>query len=84
MAFRNKMQFILPYKPDVLIVPECEHPGKFNFTSDIPNYTCFEWFGTNHNKGLGVISFGSFRLKVLTIHNPLFKIVVPIEVTGGI
>jgi exodeoxyribonuclease III len=83
MAFRNKIQYILYHNPDVLIVPECEHPGKFNFTLDTPVHTCFEWFGTNHNKGLGVFSFGSFKLKILAIHNPLFKMVVPIEVTGG-
>lgn len=83
MAFRKKLQYILPYNPDILIVPECEHPSKFIFSPGILP-TCFEWFGTNHNKGLGVFSFGDIRLKVLDIHNPVFKMIVPIEVTGGV
>ncbi len=28
MAFRKKTDFILAHKPDILLVPECEHPGK--------------------------------------------------------
>ena len=31
MAFRKKADFILTYKPDILIVPECEHPDKLKF-----------------------------------------------------
>ncbi|MGY3214017.1 hypothetical protein ACVW2L_003070 [Mucilaginibacter sp. HD30] len=28
MAFRKKGEFILSHNPDVLIVPECDHPDK--------------------------------------------------------
>jgi len=31
MAFRKKADIILPYNPDILIIPECEHPDKFHF-----------------------------------------------------
>jgi hypothetical protein len=30
MAFRKKADLILAHKPDILIVPECEHPDKLN------------------------------------------------------
>lgn len=31
MAFRKKADFILKYKPDILVVPECEHPDRLKF-----------------------------------------------------
>ncbi|RYF46258.1 MAG: endonuclease/exonuclease/phosphatase family protein, partial [Cytophagaceae bacterium] len=43
----------------------------------------FLWFGANKSKGLGVFSFGKYRLRVLEIYNPAFRTVVPIKVTGG-
>jgi exodeoxyribonuclease-3 len=35
MAFRKKAEFILKEQPDILIVPECEHPDKLIFKSDV-------------------------------------------------
>ncbi len=83
MAFRKKADFILPYKPDILIVPECEHPDKLKFNTDTPKPTHMLWFGTNQNKGLGIFSYGLFKYKLLRIYNPAFKMVVPIAVTAG-
>ena len=34
MAFRKKASIILNYKPDILIVPECEYPDKLKFLAD--------------------------------------------------
>lgn len=31
MVFRKKADSILFHKPDILIVPECEHPDKLKF-----------------------------------------------------
>jgi len=33
MAFRKKAGFILAHQPDILIVPECEHPDKLIFSA---------------------------------------------------
>ena len=83
MAFRKKAEFILTYEPDILIVPECEHPDKLNFNPNIPQPKDILWFGTNRNKGLGIFSYSDFRFKVLDSHNPEFQMVIPIAVTGG-
>jgi exodeoxyribonuclease III len=83
MAFRKKANSILAYKPDILIVPECESPGKLLFMEDTPKPTDILWFGENQNKGLGIFSYSDFRFKLLETHNPDFKIVIPIAVTGG-
>ncbi len=83
MAFRNKAEQILTYSPDILIVPECEHPDKIKFPQNFKQPTDKLWFGNNQNKGLAVFSFCSFRFKVLDIHNQEFKMIIPIAVSGG-
>ncbi len=84
MAFRKKANIILNHKPDILIIPECEHPDKlkFNAGTPLPNDTL--WFGTNPNKGLGIFSYSNFKFKLLNIHNPELQIIIPIAVTGGL
>jgi exonuclease III len=53
-AFRKKADQILPHRPDILVIQECEHPDKLVFhpTTQQPNDLI--WFGDNLHKGLGV------------------------------
>jgi hypothetical protein len=83
MAFRKKAGSILAYNPDILIIPECEHPDKLKFNGSIPIPTDMLWFGTNQNKGLGIFSYSECRFKLIKTHNPLFKMIIPIAVSGG-
>ncbi|MEO6670660.1 MAG: endonuclease/exonuclease/phosphatase family protein [Ferruginibacter sp.] len=83
MAFRNKAGLILSHKPDILVVPECEHPGKLSFKDDIPKPTGMLWFGSNTNKGLGIFSYGKFKLRLKRTHNASLKMIIPIAVTGS-
>ncbi|MBL7887130.1 MAG: endonuclease/exonuclease/phosphatase family protein [Flavobacterium sp.] len=83
MAFRKKAEPILAYYPDIIVVPECENPEKLIFDKDhlIPRDSV--WYGTNPNKGLGVFSYAEYKLKLLDCHNPDFKNILPIAVSGG-
>jgi len=83
MAFRKKADFILAHKPDILIVPECEHPDKLKFNTDTPKPTDILWFGVNRNKGIGIFSYTKFKFKLLNTHNPDLRMIIPIGVTGG-
>jgi exodeoxyribonuclease III len=83
MAFRKKAEPILTYKPDILIVPECEHPDKLLFSIDTPKPTDTLWFGKNQNKGLAIFSYSNFRFTVLDIHNQDLQMIIPIAVTDG-
>ena len=83
MAFRKKANFILEYKPDILIVPESEHPDKLLFTNDTPKPTDILWFGKNKNKGLAILSYSNFRFKVFDNHNQDLQMIIPIAVTNG-
>ena len=83
MAFRKKAVHILKFGPDILVVPECEHPDKLKFASGLPVPTDVFWHGINPHKGLGVFSYSTYRFKVLDLHDPSFRMIVPIAVTGG-
>ena len=83
MAFRKKADFILAHKPDILIIPECEHPDKLKFNANTPQPSAILWFGHNHHKGLGVFSYSKYRIKLRRTYNPKLKTIVPIAVTGG-
>ena len=83
MAFRKKADFILTHKPDILIIPECEHPDKLIFSTDTLMPTQTLWFGENRNKGLAIFSYTNFKFTVLDFYNEDFKMIIPIAVTGG-
>ena len=83
MAFRKKAGFILKHLPDILIVPECEHPDKLIFNKDIPPPTDVLWYGTNKNKGLAIFSYSNYKLELLKVHNPEIKFILPVAVTNG-
>lgn len=81
-AFRKKAEAILVHKPDILVVQECEHPDKLVFDSNFKKPTDALWFGDNHNKGVGIFSYGKYTLEKLEVHNPNFKFIAPIKVSG--
>jgi exonuclease III len=83
MAFRKKAGFIVDKQPDIVVVSECEHPDKLKFNNGIPLPTHSFWYGSNSNKGLGVFSYSNYKFKLLPIHNPELKNILPLAVTGG-
>lgn len=80
-AFRKKAEIILELQPDILIVQECEHPDKLVFNAKKPNDLL--WFGDYKHKALGIFSFSNLKFELLFEHNPDFKTIVPILVSGG-
>lgn len=80
MAFRKKAEFILTEKPDILIVPECENKERLTFGLYTKQPTDIFWYGDNLNKGVGIFTFNDFQIKLLDIHNPDFKYILPLSI----
>lgn len=80
MAYRRKATLVLAHQPDIVVVPECEHPDKLKFEGGtlVPNDIF--WFGNNHNKGLGVFSYSDYKFELNKIHNPGFRTILPLTV----
>lgn len=83
MAFRNKAAQVLALKPDIVVVPECEHPEKLIFTPGVEQPVDRLWIGQNPHKGLGVFSYGEYRLKMHRSHNRALQLIAPIAVSKG-
>jgi exodeoxyribonuclease III len=81
MAFRKKLPIIADLNPDIVVVPECEKPDRFQLDQYSQKPTDLLWHGNNPNKGLGVFSFSEYRLKLLENHNDSFRTVLPILVS---
>jgi exonuclease III len=82
MSFRTKADLILAENPDILIIPECENPQKLNFGLYTKRPSDMIWYGDNPNKGIGVFSYGNYRLELLDVHNPEFRYILPIAVSN--
>lgn len=80
MAFRKKADFILAEQPDILIVPECENKERLDFGFYTKQPTDIFWYGDLPTKGIGVFTYGDFKIKLLDIHNLDFKYVLPLSV----
>jgi len=80
MAFRKKYTSILAWKPDILIVPECENPEKIN------NKFYYQelWVGHNKHKGLGVFSFNNIDINIHDSYSEEYKYVLPITVSDSL
>lgn len=80
MAFRKKAAYILAEDPDILIVPECENLDRLTFGKNSKQPTSSVWYGNNPHKGIGVFSFGDYKIKLLENHNPAFKYILPLSI----
>jgi exodeoxyribonuclease III len=82
MAFRNKNARIIDYKPDILIVQECENESKLKFGELTPIPNDFIWVGDNSNKGIGIFSYLNYKLELHNEFNSNFRYIIPLKVTG--
>lgn len=74
MAYRKKAELISKYKPDLVVVPECEYLGERTSKN--------LWFGDNAKKGIGIFSYSDFDLELHEEYDLVFRYVIPIRVTG--
>jgi exodeoxyribonuclease III len=70
--------------PDVLVVPECGRIGGLNQGIGLAPVRSVEWVGDDPHKGLGVISYGEYSLRVHAAYEPRHRWVLPLEVEGPI
>ena len=84
MAFRRKWMSIIKFKPDILIIQECENESKYKTSELIPDYNEFIWIGDNINKGIGIISFNDYHVQLSQNYSKEFKYIVPLIVSGAL
>ena len=82
MVYRRKANLLLIHKPDIVVVPECEHPDKLKFENGTPIPNDIIWFGKNPHKGLGVFSYSDFKFELNNTHRQEFRTILPLTATN--
>ncbi len=79
MRFRNDYAQALSYKPDIMVIPECETLDKIKAPETSDSY----WIGDNFSKGLGVFTFNDFKIDLYDKYTDEFKYILPLIVSKG-
>ena len=79
MAFRKKNEKILSFKPDILVITECENGIKLKFDKLTARPNDFFWYGDNKNKGVGVFSYSQYKFELFERFNPQFRYIIPLK-----
>ena len=74
MKFREDSKKILPLKPDILIISECEN---FNLSEQSDSH----WVGDNQSKGLGVFTFNGFKIELYKDYSDKYKYILPLVIS---
>lgn len=81
MQFRDKIQHIKTFDPDILVISECElrYQQKFHL-EDWKEYNHL-WVGKHHFKGLGVLSKADIPIRIADFYDDRFRFVLPVIAT---
>lgn len=82
MSLRTKCHLIAALEPTIAVLPESAHPDKTRDALDAIGATAVEWVGGNANKGLSVVAFDGWQLRIDDSYDPGYQWVVPIHATG--
>lgn len=82
MKLHEKLAKLEVLSPDIVIVPESERPGSLKKNNGGSPPTSIMWGGDNEKKGLSVLAFGDYRLRVHESHDPDLKYYLPVVVEG--
>ncbi|PFJ23895.1 hypothetical protein COI92_27195 [Bacillus anthracis] len=83
MAFRKKIDKILPLKADILVISECEKSEKWGQIDKEKGINDFLWKGDNPNKGIGIITFDKrYKIEIHPDYDKSFRYIVPIKVSA--
>ena len=77
MRFRDDYAYALSYKPDIMIIPECESLDKI----EAPQISDSYWIGDNVSKGLGVFTFNDFKIDLYDKYTNRYKYILPLVIS---
>jgi len=83
MALHRKWDALAALAPDIAIIGECDDPGRLAARGLKLQPSRIAWTGGRPFKGLAVIAFPPFRLRVHPAHDPALPHILPVEVRGA-
>ena len=83
MAFRKKVNRILKYKPDILVIQESECTERVKLDDFAVAPTSAFWFGDNLNKGVSIFVFNDLKVELIDEPRENDKWIIPLKVNGS-
>ena len=84
-ALHRKWQHVLALEPDIAIISESCLPERLGFPRSVEGQsTNSDWVGSLHFKGLGVFTFGDWRLSRLPTYDQRLEWILPLQVSGPV
>ncbi len=80
-ALRKKIELLKGFEPDILIVPESEHPDKLTGSFSFQRPGSHFWHGDSLHKGIGIYSFSGYKIELRPEFNPEFRYIIPLRIT---
>ena len=82
MRLHDKIDRLRELRPDLAVIPECACPEVLFRRSLELDPSDFAWEGVNPSKGLAVLAFGRWRVKLDPAHRPGTSTTLPLHVSG--
>ena len=82
MALHKKCEPLMELRPDIAVIQECADVTGVTAHKSMMPYTNHHWIGHSKNKGLGVFSFGDFRIERHRSFSSDFHLFLPAVVDG--
>lgn len=81
-AFRKKWEAVDALDPDILVVQECEDPGRTTDNAYKAWASNYLWTGLTKNKGIGVFVRNGLTLSAVTLDYRPLQLFLPVMVNG--
>lgn len=83
MALHRKWDALAALEPDIAIIGECDNPERLAARGRRFTPSRIAWTGGRPFKGLAVLAFPPFRLRIHPLHDPALPHILPVEVRGA-
>lgn len=83
MALHRKWSALENLAPDIAIIGECDNPERLAVRGHGFSPSRIVWTGGREFKGLAVLAFPPFRLRLHPLHDPSLPHILPVEVRGA-
>lgn len=86
MAFRRKLDPLLSLNPDIAVISECAQPDIVreklkDAAYKLPPNSDFIWIGSNKHKGLAILAFNGYKVKLADCYDPKLRFIAPVEIS---
>lgn len=82
MSLHRKAGLLASLNPTVAVLPESACTDKTRPALEEVGATSMQWIGGNPNKGLSVVAFGGWQLRIDDSFDPGYQWVMPVHLTG--